>query len=182
LASAWGSSWGASWGSSWGATGASLPNRGPFQCGLFQPNVFQNDCAAAVQPSGGSAKRKPDRPNRRKHYVEIDGQYFEVRNQRHAEEILAKLREAAKEVAPKVAKAAEPSKPIAAPRVTIREPDYSQEFVQRLQAQVDAANAAIAEIYRQAQAAQFAAAVALMARRAAEDEDDIAMLLTMGIL
>lgn len=134
-------------------------------------------------PSGGSAKRKPDRPNRRKHYVEIDGQYFEVRNQKHAEEILAKLREAAKELAPQAAKqAVEASKPVPLPSVKIKAPDYSQEFVQRLQAQVDAANAAIAEIYRQAQEAQFAAAMEMMARRAAEDEDDIAMLLTMGIL
>lgn len=164
--------------------GSTLPGKGPFQCGLFQPNVFQNDCPPTSV--GGSAKRKharPDRPNRRKHYVEIDGQYFEVRNQKHAEEILAKLREAAKELAPQVAKqAVEGSKPVPLPSVKIKAPDYSQEFVQRLQAQVDAANAAIAEIYRQAQEAQFAAAMEMMARRAAEDEDDIAMLLTMGVL
>lgn len=46
MASTWGSSWGGAWGSSWGGTsGPVLPGKGPFQCGLFQPNVFQNDCA-----------------------------------------------------------------------------------------------------------------------------------------
>lgn len=157
-----------------------------FQSGAFQSPGFQGGESGPVipvapLPSGGSAKRKPDRPNRRKHYVEIDGQYFEVRNQKHAEEILAKLREAAKELAPQVAKrAVEKSKPVPLPVVTIRDPDYSQEFVQRLQAQVDAANAVIAETYSQAQAAQMAAAMEMMARR--DDEDDIAVLLTLGVL
>ena len=35
-----------------GGSSPSLPNRGPFQCGLFQPNVFQNDCSAAPEIKG----------------------------------------------------------------------------------------------------------------------------------
>lgn len=129
------------------------------------------------EPTGGSAKRKPFRPRPKRHYVEIDGQYFEVRDRRAAEEVLAKLREVAAEAAPKaVRRAARKGRPVELPRVAVVEPDYSTDFVQQLQAQVDAANAALARIYEDAR-------IAMIAAEAMQREDDeIAVLITMGIL
>lgn len=165
MASSWGSSWSVNWGNSWGNAGAP-------------------PAAPAVTPAVGHGGRKP---NRKRHYVEIDGQYFEVRDHDHAVEILTKLREAAKEAAPvAVQEAAEKRAPVAVPRMSVVKPNYAQEFVQQLQAQVDAANAAIVAEYRAAEQ-QFMAATLAMAddrlRRVREaDEDDIEALLMAGVL
>lgn len=133
--------------------------------------------APVAEPTGGSAKRKPFRPRPKRHYVEIDGQYFEVRDRRAAEEVLAKLREAAEEIAPKaVKKAARKGKPVELPKVAVVNPDYSSDFVQQLQAQVDAANAALVRIYETARLAMLAAEA--MQR----DDEEIAVLITMGVL
>jgi hypothetical protein len=134
-------------------------------------------------PDVGSGK-----PKRKRHYVEIDGQYFEVRNHQHAVEILTALHEAAKETAPAAVKAAmEQAQAPVIPRMVVVKPDYSKEFFQQLQAQVDAANARIAAVYRDAIAAQRVADAQYAAQIVAKaqddmDEDDIVTLMSMGIL
>ena len=140
----------------------------------------------AVQDVGGGKGR------RKRHYVEIDGQYFEVRDHQHAVEIMTKLHEAAQEAAPVAVKAAaEKAQEPVIPRMVVVKPDYGNEFIQRLQAQVDAVNARIAQVYRQAIAAQQvadaqnAAMIVFAAqerKRRDDDEDDIATLMSMGIL
>jgi hypothetical protein len=185
MASAWGSSWGSAWGNSWGSVGASLPNRGPFQCGLFQPNVFQNDCPPATS---GAAVGHSGKPRRKRHYVEIDNQYFEVRDHDHAVKILAKLHEAAKEAAKAAVETAvaEERETPPPPVMRVVKPDYRQEFVQQLQAQVDAANAQIAREWtaaEQAYGAQQQALARLMHERWVEqDEEDIEALIALGVL
>jgi hypothetical protein len=125
------------------------------------------------------------KPSRRRHYVEIDGQYFEVRDHAQAVQILTKLHEAAKETAAEAAKAAvvkakaspkAVAPEVVVPRMAVVKPDYTKEFVQQLQAQVDATNAQIAETYK----AALAAAVAW--QRNLDDEDEIIMLFAAGIL
>lgn len=160
---------------------AATPGRGPFQCGLFQPTVFQNDCAPATT-GGRSRGHKPLRV-RRKHYVEIDGEYFEVGSQREAEAILARLHEQALRRARRQAarrapqeKAGRSLAEIVPPAVTLVEPERPEPFTQALQEQVAATSAAIAAVYAQINAS------ALEWMRAEEDEDDVAILLTMGIL
>jgi hypothetical protein len=161
------------------------PRRAPVvtESGAVVPPVVD------VPPSGGSAKRIR---YRQKQYVEIDGEYFEVRSQREALDILKKLRDLAKETAPVVAVEAGEA-PVIAPVVTIRKPDYSQAYVQALQEQVDATNAAIAETYRLALeshiAWQLGLAQQVMERhrleaekRQREDDDDIDALIALGIL
>ena len=65
-------------------------------------------------------------------------------------------------------------------------PDYGQQFVQQLQAQVDATNAAIAREYASAQQeyAAFAAAMAQQAivKQQQDDDDDINALIALGVL
>lgn len=135
---------------------------------------------AVVTPQGGRG-RKPLRV-RRKHYVEIDNQYFEVAGPHEAEAILAGLRELAQEAAKAAVRKAQRkgrgrdvSAPIA-PRLKLRDPDYGDMWTQQLQAQIDATNAAIAATYQ-----RVALSAAEWLRQEAEDED-VAVLLTMGIL
>jgi hypothetical protein len=106
---------------------------------------------------------------RRRHYIEIDGEIFPVKNIAEAEKILREVKKLARQVAPKVAaKVVEAEKPVAVPVVTmpVPLPDMGQ-----LQAKIDAANNAIQAIY--AKALQQAIAKA----REQDDEDVITMLL-----
>lgn len=137
--------------------------------------------AAAAVVSPGGRGHKPLRV-RRRHYVEIDGEYFEVAGPREAESILARLRAQAQEAAKTAVRKAQrkgkgktAAQPVA-PRLALRDPDYGDMWTQQLQAQIDATNAAIAETYR-----QVALSAAEWLRQESEDED-VAVLLTMGIL
>lgn len=151
---------------------------------------------AAPSPATSSVvvgASRTNKPKRKRHYVEIDGQYFEVRDHQHAVEILTKLHEAAKEAAPvAVKKAAEKPAPapVEVPVMRVVKPDYGQQFVQQLQAQVDATNAAIAREYASAQLAhqqtlalviQQTLALAKQQQDAADD-DDINALIALGVL
>jgi len=108
---------------------------------------------------------------RRKHVLEVDGKYYEVSGANEAKAILAKLRRQAKKDAVAAIKKASSDSTPEPPQITLQEPDYSDSWVQQLQAQIDAANAAIAEMYRR------------IAEEAEQDDDDeIAELLAMGIL
>lgn len=177
-------------GFSWHGFSTEPPTSGPQQwwCApWFGSAQFGSDwwgeCGGSAGAStGGRVRgRKPLRV-RRKHYVEIDGEYFEVSGPREAEAILARVRELAQEAAKSaVRKAQRKSKgkvapPPVAPRLALRDPDYADLWTQQLQAQIDATNAAIAETYR-----RVALSVADWLRQESEDED-IAVLLTMGIL
>ena len=109
---------------------------------------------------GGAGRRK-------RHYLELDGQYFEVKDEADAIRIVKALNEAAREAAQATVKAAK-SKPVVVPKLAVVKPDYSKELTQRLQAQVDVANAELAAIYK--------------AAAAQAEEDELAELLTLGIL
>jgi len=138
--------------------------------------------------AGGGVSVGHGKPRRRRHYVEIDGQYFEVLDHQHAVEILTKLREAAEEAAPVAVEQVTPQleAPPEPPRMRVVKPDYSQEFIQRLQAQVDATNAQIAKVYADAWRAhvaqQQAIAQQMIEQREAEEEDDINALIALGVL
>lgn len=134
------------------------------------------DSAAVVEETvragGGGGKRK-------KQIVEIRGKLFEVSGPREAELLLARAREAAQEAAEKVVRKAQGKgkavEPVV-PQLSLRDPDYGDMWTQQLQAQIDAANAAIADIYRRA-AAEFAARM-----KQEREDDDVAALLLMGVL
>lgn len=127
--------------------------------------------AAGEAQQGGSAK--PVR-RRKRHYVEVDGKYYEVRDLRHAEEVLAALRERAlarQRKRAKVAPRGVESEPYVAPRIAVVEPAHAEPFTQALQAKVDAVNALLARAYEDA---------SIAARVAAEieaDEEDVAIVL-----
>lgn len=134
----------------------------------------------AVQAGGRG--HKPLRV-RRKHYVEIDGEYYEVGSQREAEAILARLH--AKELSKARRQAARRAPQeragrtlaqIVPPVVTLVEPERAEPFTLALQEQVAAVNAAMAAIYDRINAS------AVEWIRAEEDEEDIAVLISMGIL
>lgn len=134
-----------------------------------------------VQPPQGTGGH--GKPHRKRHYVEIEGQYFEVRDHEHAVEILTALHEAAKESAPKAVKeAAATAKEVVVPRMAVVKPDRRVPFVKDLQVQVDAANAQLEQTYRSAQA-EYGAWQLAASKRIAEDEEDLHVILIMlGIL
>jgi hypothetical protein len=146
-------------------------------------------CAVGdVTPSGGdvavstgAAVGHSGKPRRRRHYLEIDGQYFEVQDEADAVRIVKALNEAAKEAAPQavaeaVAKAPKAKPAPVVPFMTVVKSNYRPEFVQMLQAKVDAANAQIAVEYQRA-AESYAAW-----QEQQDDDEEISMLLTMGLL
>ena len=163
-----------------GSSGSSLPNKGPFQCGLFQPRVFQNDCAVPTTGTAVGHVGKPSRP-RQRHFVHIDGVDYEVRSQAEAVEILTKLHELAQKRVQRQARKAV-AKSVDAPvytplRATVKIDDYSTVWAQQLQAQVDAANAQVAQQY----AAAVEAAQIWVRRQMAEQDDEDA-LIALGVL
>lgn len=106
---------------------------------------------------------------------------YEVRSQAEAVEILAKLHELAAKRAQRQARKAV-AKSVDAPvytpiRATVKIDDYSTVWAQQLQAQVDAANAQVAQQY----AAAVEAAQIWMRRQMAEQDDEDA-LIALGIL
>lgn len=163
-----------------GSSGSSLPNKGPFQCGLFQPDVFQNDCAVAPTGTAVGHVGKPSRP-RQRHFVHVDGVDYEVRSQAEAVEILTKLRELAQKRVQRQARKAV-AKSVEAPvytplRATVKIDDYATVWAQQLQAQVDAANAEIAQQY-----AEAVAAAQVWQRRQMAEQDDEDALIALGVL
>jgi hypothetical protein len=118
------------------------------------------------------------KPKRKRHYVEIDGQYFEVRDEDHAVEILTALHEEARKAAPvAVAEAAKVEKEPVIPRMTVVKTSYKKEFVKTLQDKVDETNTQIEKTYLAAQKAYRSWQLAEAARIAREDDDTEALLL-----
>lgn len=141
--------------------------------GTTYTGQWWGECGAAAVVVGQQGGRVKPIRRRKRHYVEIDGQYYEVRDLRHAEEVLAALREKALakiKVGKRRAKAV-------APRIAVVEPAHAELFTQALQAKVDAANAKLALAFGEA----MRAADALAARIAADDEEAL-MLITTGLV
>lgn len=137
---------------------------------------------ATTPAAGGGGARRRRRPEI--HYVVIDGVDHRVSSVEEAKEILLKLREvAAKRVQRQARKAVAkaPEAPVIQPiRATVKIEDYGTVFAQQLQAQVDAANAQIAEQYAQAVAS---AQAWQMHQRSLDDEDEeIETLILLGML
>lgn len=153
-ADTWGLSWGGttgSWLASWAST--------------FVP-------PAPEEPTVTPAGRK-----KRRAYVEIDGQQFEVTGPDHAKALLDRAREMAQSHARELAAKTVPAsrkvgkKPVALPTPRITSPDPELREVIR------EARQAINTVYRQA-AIDTELAV-LMARKLAEEDEEEALLLLM---
>lgn len=128
--------------------------------------------AAVETPQGGSAKR------RYRTRIRVDGQEFEVDSPQNAVVLMVRAREAAEEAAPvAVSKAkSRKRKPPVPPKLELLgESDGSLE-TQQLQAQVDATNAYIAQVY----AYEWDRLDALAKLRG--EEEEVVVLLTMGML
>jgi hypothetical protein len=133
-----------------------------------------------VQPPQGTGGH--GKPHRKRHYVEIDGQYFEVRDHEHAVEILTALHEEAKKLAPSAVKeAVKEAKEVVVPKMAVVKSTYKPEFMRDLRKQVEEANARIEATYQQAMA-EHQAWQAAIAKRDADEEDDILALVALGIL
>lgn len=161
IASTWGLSWGSSWAVSWDRGTTPTPPPAP------------------TQQIGGVGKK-------RRIYIKIDDDVFEVATQQEAEQLFLQARELAQATAAKaatkaVAKAARAKTPAAKRRAEsmplpqiaiVVDPGFNHpEFAHQLQAQGDAASAYIAAIYAQALKAQQKATQ--------EDEDEVVQILTM---
>ncbi len=149
-----------------------------FQTTAFQHPGFQGGGVTppVVTPvvGGAGARRK------RRILVKIDNETFEVRTDEEAVALLLQARQtaeqAAREVAAKVvAKSQAKAKPsakrraleVSAPKLVVVDPGYTDAFVQQVRAQVEAAQAAIAVIYRQA----------VVDELREQEEDEVIMLL-----
>lgn len=152
-----------SWGLSWkGTTGYWLAS----WASTFVPPV---PAPQGMKPAG--------RSRRRRYFLEIDGQTFEVQDASHAQAVLERAQEVAREHAQELVRKALQSsrkmgrKPIALPTPRIVSPDPElKEIVQQ-------ARKSINEVYRSA-AIDTELAV-LMARRLAEEDEEEALLLLM---
>ncbi len=162
--------------------------RPAFQGSAFQFSGFQ-ECAPSnpitilsnPRGAGGRAAKR-----HRKIIVRIDGEEFRVTSTSEVEELLSVAREIAEQQAQiimhdaltKAAKAKRPAAKkraldIRVPDLDVVAPDYADEFVQQVVAQVEATQKAIADTY--AQAMQDAEAAQAAQR---DEEDDILLLLS----
>src|SRR6185295_5915506 len=152
---------------------------GAFQADAFQFDAFQIDGSApATGPDVGGVGHGKGRGDgkgtkpRRKVYVKIDDELFEVASEADALQLIQMAHAAAQEAAQKAAekavkRAAKATKPaqkaralrMPSPQVEVVDPGYSDDFTHLLRAQVDAVRAQITQIYANALvAAQIAAA------------------------
>lgn len=156
-ADTWGTSWGGTtgkWLASWAST--------------FVP-------PAPAEPSVTPAGRK----TRKRLYVEIDGQPFEVRDAQHAQALLDRAREIAKAHAERLTremvsretfrKVGKKPVTLATPKITSSNPEL-RDVIQR-------ARKAINEVYRST--ALDTELALLLARRLAEEDEEEALLLLM---
>lgn len=80
---AWGDSWGDAWGDAWVSGSTVDPHA--FQCGVFDPDVFDTNCVSGAQ--GGVGKGQGKKPQARIYLRDVDDK------RDVAELIKAKLRE-----------------------------------------------------------------------------------------
>jgi hypothetical protein len=137
------------------------------------PTFAQSGVTSTVTPVGGGKRGR----GTRKQYIEVDGQYYEVRDQAHAEEVLAQLYELAQENAAKLAKAAsKPKRPRKNFIEPITEPPLLKSNLPDLQPTLDALSAQIDEMYKAAIRGQLALE-AYQAQQAQDEDDAIVLLL-----
>jgi hypothetical protein len=116
------------------------------------------------------------RSHRRRYYIDIDGQTFPVDSAEHARALLERAREIAashaREIAEKVAPRSRKvgKKPIPLPTPHISSPDAELTEI------ISAARNAINDLYR---TAAIEAEIAFLLRKAAEDDEDDALMLLM---
>ncbi len=126
----------------------------------------------------GGGKGKKGRGTRTQ-YVEIDGELYPVRDEAHAQEILAQLYELAQENAQKLAKQAKPLRTRKNAQIVplITDPPALATDLPDLQPTLDAMSAQIKALYEEALRGE-AALRAYEAKRAEQDDEDaIALLL-----
>jgi hypothetical protein len=159
--------------------------------GVLTPDPEPPSTAAG---HGGTAARY----RRRRIEVEIDGEIFPVASEEEGRELLLKSREAAKQAAQAAvvraaAKAEKKTSPAAVeralalstPRISLRADDRSEALAQAIQAQVDAAQAAIDEDYATARRMAYAYVRQRLQDEqrqrelAADEEEVIAMILRL---
>lgn len=145
----------------------------------YPPTVSGVEVSTTAVAVGGVGRKR-----RIPHFVEIDGELYEVDDHEHAVEILERLALEKQKKAPVVVKKAveqkkEPEPPKAVVVAPPEAPKRTVNLVQKLQAQVAATNAQLAEDYRRAAIAEMA-----MRRHAEEmaEEDDIETLIALGVL
>jgi hypothetical protein len=157
MASTWGLSWGGdagAWLTSWSST--FVPPQPP-----------------PVDDTPTPAGRK----TKRRYYVEIDGQPFEVADVHHAQALLERARETAKAHAEQLALAIVPKtrkvgkRPVALKTPSISSPDPELREV------IQSARVAINQVYRDASIDTELAL--LLARRLADEDEEEALLLLM---
>lgn len=106
MASPWGGAWAAAWGSSWGSVAQSWDAWGGSWSAhwgdSWGPTTAPATPAAAAQQSGGGRGKR----RRPRQFLEIDGEIFEVADEREAIALLQEARRSAKEDAPAAAKKA----------------------------------------------------------------------------
>lgn len=151
------------WGISWSGTSGSW---------------LSSWASAFVPPAPTDEGQTPaGKARRRRYFLEIDGQTFEVRDASHAQALLDRAREIARshaeELAAKALKIPRKvgRKPVALPTPKIASPNPELKEVVRQ------ARKAINEVYRSA--AIDTELAALMARRLAEEDEEEALLLLM---
>lgn len=157
MANSWGSSWDGdtgAWLTSWGSAGSTpTPTPSP---------------TPTPTPAGHSRRRRL--------FVEIDGENFEVRDAQHAQALLDRARELAKSHAEELAKAALRTnrkigkKPVSLPTPRISSPDPELREVVRQ------ARKAINQVYRSA-ALDTELAMLMLRKMAEEDEEEAILLL-----
>lgn len=125
----------------------------------------------------GGLRTKRSRETRKRYYVEIDQQRFEVSSPTHAQALLERAKEVARTHAQEVAERAvqkkrKPSKkPVTLPTPSISSPNPE------LKGAIQQAQAQINEVYRRA--ALDAELALLFARRMAEEDEEETLLLLM---
>jgi hypothetical protein len=149
---------------------------GAFQSSAFAFTGFQEDAPVVqTEVAAGRSTKKHRRTHR--YEVEIDGEIFEVRSAAEATQLLAHAREMARVTADRAVAQAESKQPedeaiaVAPPVIRLRreQSTASDYLMQRIQAQVEATQAAIEAIY--------ALAMRQSAQARHDDEDAVMALL-----
>lgn len=125
MADKWGGHWASHWALHWSGSAVAPPAPG-----------------AVI----GGGPPLPAKGKRRRHYIEVDHELFEVRDERHALEILGQLRELAEENAERIAAVVTQPDTKPAPDVLTSLPQITTNFAQ-IDEQIRETRAMIAALY-----------------------------------
>jgi hypothetical protein len=155
-----------------------IPSTAPTSIRFLVDAVLEHGAEPEPEPEEPEQEVQPaGKPKKRRLFVEIDGQEFDVDSPDHARALLERAKEVARAHAEALAKKAVPAsrkvgrKPVALPTPRIVSPDPELREVVR-----EARNA-INEVYRSA--ALDTELALLLARRLAEEDEEEALLLLM---